>query len=115
VLGVSQVAVAFTPGTKGSKASFVAELRCERDDECDAVERLVDRKRRAAASDVRLRLAGIGLLLDELKLERKGAILRASLTHDAEDLAQIVSRVLETQTWPSPPPQARLDGGLGEQ
>lgn len=114
VLGVSQIAMAFSPGTKGSKASLAAELRCERDDECDAVERLIERKRKAAAADIRLRLAGVGLLLDEVKLERKGAVLRASLTHDAEDLAQIVSRLLEANSWPGPP-QPRLDAGPGEQ
>jgi hypothetical protein len=113
VLGVSQVALSIDPGKKGSAASVVVELRCERDDECDAVERLVERKRKVAAADIRLRLAGIGVLLDEVKLERKGAVLRASLSHDAEDLAQILARVLESKSFS--PGKPRLDGGLGEQ
>lgn len=113
VLGVSQAGLSIDPGRKGTTATIAIELRCERDDECDAVEKLVDRKRRAAASDIRLRLAGIGVLLDEIKLERKGAVLRATLVHDAEDLAQILGRVLESK--PFTPGKPRLDGGLGEQ
>jgi hypothetical protein len=87
VLGVSRLAAAFSPG--GPKSSLVVELWCETDDQCAAVERLAERKRKAASEDIRLRLVGIGVLLEEVKVERKGATVRASLTHDAEDLARI--------------------------
>jgi hypothetical protein len=115
VLGVSQLAASFVPGVKGSKATLTVELRCEHDDECEAVEKLAERKRKAAASDVRLRLAGIGALFDEIKMERKGAVLRATLDHDAEDFADVLSRLLEVKNWAPPPQQPRLDAGAGEQ
>src|SRR5262249_39920776 len=46
VLGVSRVAAAFNPGASGSKASLVVLFRCESDDQCAAVERLIERKQK---------------------------------------------------------------------
>ena len=63
-------------------------------------------------------IAGIGVLFDEIKMERKGAVLRATLAHDAGDLADVVSRLLEAKSWGSPPaqplPNRRLDAGAGD-
>jgi hypothetical protein len=95
VLGVSQAAFAFSPGTSGSKASLVVELRCESEAQCASVKKLIERKKTAAADDLGLRLVGIGALLGDIQVEQKGAVVRATLTHDADDLARIAENAFE--------------------
>lgn len=118
VLGVSQVALAFSPGEKGGKATLVAELRCEAEGQCEAVEKLALRKRKAAAADVRLRLAGVSALLEEIEIERRGATLHAKLSHDAEDFASTAARLWSgavesgAQRSGAPRPQG-VDAGAG--
>lgn len=101
VLGVAQAALAFTPGVRGGTAKLVVELRCETAGDCVEVQKLIERKRKAAAGDLRLRLVGLGAVLDNLKVEVEGTTLRATATDDAEDLAGLVGRL------------AGATGGLG--
>jgi len=114
VLGVSQLAAAFTPGISGGKASLVVELRCESDEACVAVEKLIDRKRKSAENDVRLRVIGAAVVLGEIKLDRKNTTLRLTLTHDADDLARVVGALFEAATArpagapPRAPPRASV-------
>lgn len=115
VLGVATVAAAFTPGTKGGVAKLAIELRCEGEDECREVAKLVERKRKAAAGDLRLRLVGAGAILDALKVEVAGSTLRATVSHDAEDFAGLVGRIASAPGAlgaGGPPPISVADGGI---
>lgn len=116
VLAVATASLAFSPGTRGGQATLAIELGCEGPAECKEVARLIERKRREASGDLRLRLAGVTALLDALHVEVTGATLRATLSHDAEDFARLAAKLAdalgEGPPEPRPPASVRLDERL---
>lgn len=93
VLSVATASLAFSPGKKGGQATLAAELGCEGADECREVARLIDRKKRDASGNLRLRLVGVTALLDALKVDVEGTTLRATVSCDAQDFAALVGRL----------------------
>jgi hypothetical protein len=94
VLGVSSAALAIEIG---SSTDAVLELRCESLDGCAEVKKLLETKRFAWSRDLRLRLAGIGPLLDAFSAETHGTTLRATTRAHPEDLAAALDRLLQTR------------------
>ena len=124
VLGVSSVGVAIVAGAKGGHVDAAVELVCDSPDACEAVEKLVLKKRRDWSGDLRLRMVGFGPLIDSFEVKRDGARLRATARAGAEELSGAIERVLKLRGGgggdrpppnpgrPRPPPQQRPDENI---
>jgi hypothetical protein len=95
VLGVESAGLAVLAGKAGGDTSVVAEVRCDGDAACAAVARLLEKKRVEWASDVSVRLLGVGTLLDHLVVQNRGRSLRLSTHAPSNEAAKWVERVLE--------------------
>ena len=130
VLGVSAVGIALEVGGPGKNIDASIELTCDGSDACDAVEKLVQKKRKEWSGDLTLRMIGFGPLLDSFDVKREGTRLRATASANGDALAATVERVLKLRARraaadgpppglpgsprPKPPDEsvpARLDGG----
>jgi hypothetical protein len=114
VLGVSAVGIALQVGGPGKNVDASVELVCDGERGCEAVEKLVQKKRKEWSSDLALRMVGLGSLLDSLEVKREGPRLRATASASSEALAATLDRVLKLRArqaaadgFPSPAP-ARL-------
>ncbi len=111
VLGVSALGVALHVGGPGQNVDALVELVCDSAEACEAVERLVLKKRTEWSSDLALRMIGFGPLLDSLEVKRDGGHLRASATANGDALAATLDRVLklragrEGRSGGEPPPR----------
>jgi hypothetical protein len=108
VLGVSGAALGITlaPAIPASPetprdAELAVEMRCETDEACESVAKLLLAKRLALAKDLRLRFLGLGGALDSLTVEAEGRALHARLHFNPEAVLAAVQRIL-----PSPSPRA---------
>lgn len=93
VLGVAAVGVAVATG--GSNVDASVELVCDSPEACDAVKRLVDKKRAEWSSDLGLRMIGFGPLFDSFDVKLEGSRLRATVSAQGDALAATVDRVLK--------------------
>jgi hypothetical protein len=91
VLGVSSAGIALR---SGSNLDAAAELVCDTEDACAAVEKLILKKRFEASREMMLRMIGLGPLLDSVQVERTGSRVRVTATANAEHLASTIDRVL---------------------
>jgi hypothetical protein len=116
VLGVSAVGVAIAAGS--SNVDAAVELVCDSPDACEAVKKLVDKKRAEWSSDLGLRMIGFGPLFDSFDVKLDGARLRATVSAQGDALAATLDRVLKLRarqnaaTAPGPrrlPPQKAAD------
>jgi hypothetical protein len=105
VLGVSSVGLALRAGASGQAIDAVAELVCDSEEGCDAVEKLILRKRFEWSKELTLRMVGFGPLLDSIEVKRvplpgldpSGPTrpgLRVSAGAPSETLASTLERVL---------------------
>jgi hypothetical protein len=101
VLGVSSAGFAFR---SGSNLDAAAELVCDSDDACAAVEKLILKKRFEASREMMLRMIGLGPLLDSVQVERAGSRVRVTATANAEHLASTLDRVLRYRARDVRPP-----------
>jgi hypothetical protein len=99
VLGVSSAALAIQVGPS---TEIALELRCESAEGCAEVKKLLETKRFSWSRDLRLRLAGIGPLLDAFSAETHGTTLTATTRARTEDLAGALDRLLQTREIPKP-------------
>jgi hypothetical protein len=128
VLGVAAVGIALKVGGPNQNVEASIELTCDGADACDAVEKLVQKKRKEWSGDLTLRMIGFGPLLDSFDVKREGTQLRATASASADALAATVERVLKLRARraaadgpapdlpraPRPPDEkvpARPDGG----
>jgi len=95
VLGVSAVGVVLKVGGPGQNVDASVQLTCDNADACEAVEKLVQKKRKEWSGDLTLRMIGFGPLLDSFDVKREGAQLRATASASADALAATVERVLK--------------------
>jgi hypothetical protein len=109
VLGVSAVGVALQIGGPGKSVDASVELVCDGDAGCEAVERLVQKKRKEWSGDLALRMVGLGPLLDSVVVKREGTRLRATASASAAALAATVERVMKLRARRAPPGEATLD------
>lgn len=107
VLGVASVGVALRAGTSSGTIDAAAELTCDSDDACTAVEKLLLKKRLEWSKELMLRMVGLGPLLDSLDVKRDGARIRVTAGAPARALATTLDRVLRfssaTRERPTPP------------
>ncbi len=97
VLAVASVGLSLTLG-KGDEASEVAaELRCESASACADVKTLIERMRLQWSQDFRLRIVGLGPLIDSLAVTPSdhAAALRVTAQMPSNDLARVATRLLE--------------------
>ena len=105
VLGVSALGLALYTGTNGSSADLTAELACDAEDACVAVEALLLEKRRAFSQELSLRMLGLGGLLDSITVRRIGTRIRVTAGAPAEPLTSAIDRILRLSTrTPIPTP-----------
>lgn len=95
VLGVAAVGIVLKVGGRGQNVDASVELHCDSPDACEAVEKLVQKKRKEWSGDLALRMVGFGPLLDSLEVKRDGARLRATASASADALAATVERVMK--------------------
>lgn len=95
VLGVSAVGGALNAGGPGHATEVAVELVCDSGPACEAVEKLVLKKRFEWSKELTLRMVGLGPLIDSLEVKRDGAKLRATISSDATALAATAERILK--------------------
>ena len=109
VLGVSAVGVAIATGSSNVDASV--ELVCDSAEACEAVKKLVDKKRAEWSSDLGMRMIGFGPIFDSFDVKLEGARLRATASAQGDALAATLDRVLKLrarQNAAAPPVPRRL-------
>jgi hypothetical protein len=71
MLGVESAAVAFSPGTATKDAELRGVLRCATKEACSVVGTFLERERFGLSQDLRLRLLGLGPLINSFAVETK--------------------------------------------
>jgi hypothetical protein len=109
VLGVSGVGIALNAGGPGKNVDAAVELVCDAPEACEAVDKLLKKKRAEWSGDLALRMIGFGPLLDAFEVKLEGTRLRATTSVQADALAATVDRVLKLRARrgaaDSPPPR----------
>jgi len=118
VLGVKAAAIGVSGDDHGA-TELRAELRCETERDCDAVKRLLEKKKDGWSKDATLRLVGLGALVDGLAFAPRGDVLVLTTRAPSDDAARLVERLLDLRfpkvdahppppraTAPLPPPPA---------
>ncbi len=93
VLGVAAAGAAIATG--GSNVDASVELVCDSPEACDAVKKLVDKKRAEWSSDLGLRMIGFGPIFDSFNVKVEGSRLRATVSAQGDALAATLDRVLK--------------------
>jgi hypothetical protein len=109
VLSAGAVGLAIHAGRDGEEARFTAEVQCDGDAAaaaCESVEKTILHFRLGWSGDLRLRLVGLGPLIDGLDTKREGATLVLRTHAPASDLAHAINRVtsMSGRSKPAPPP-----------
>lgn len=104
VLGVSAIGAALQAGSATQSADAAVEMLCDTPAGCEAVEKLILKKRLEWSRDLTLRMLGLGPLVDSLEVKRDGSHLRATASANAVALASTVDRLLRLRAKPAPPP-----------
>jgi hypothetical protein len=94
VLGVSAVGVAVLAGQAGKDVEAAAELVCDTDNDCAAVEKLILKKRLDWSKTLMFRMIGLGPLLDSITVRRESLRVRVTAKTGADALAATIDRVL---------------------
>jgi hypothetical protein len=90
MLSVDEAGIALTTGPSGSVSEIVAQLRCESPAACVDVEQFINRKRFEFSSDLRLRLVGLGPLIDTMAVERRDAAVSLRAQAPTDDLVRVL-------------------------
>jgi hypothetical protein len=105
VLAVASVGLALHAGRAGEDTRVTLEIRCDGDAAeaaCEKVEKMVLHFRLGWSGDLRLRLVGLGPLIDGLETQRTGATLLVRTHARASDLAHALSRIASMQAHAKP-------------
>lgn len=102
VLGVSSVGLALKAGERGQNTDLAIELSCDNPEGCEAVEKLVLKKRLDWGKELTFRMVGLGPLLDSIDVKRDGARLRVTATAPADALAQTIDRIIRLKSRGAP-------------
>lgn len=100
VLGVSGVSLAVRAGKAHEETRVVGELRCDGDPTaadiaCKKVETLILHERLKLSGDVRVRLSGLGPLVDGLQTQVAGGALTLKTSAPSDTLARVLTRMLD--------------------
>ncbi len=99
VLGVGAAGLAL--GTTGTVTELVAELRCDSPEDCAAVERLFEKKKREWSANMGMRFLGVGALVDSLTVTVEGKELHATAHLPTEDAQRLVERLVDLRVGSS--------------
>lgn len=117
VLGVASAGLAIRTLDQGARLEARADLVCDDEAACAAVEALLGKKRLEWSRDLALRVVGLGSVVDSVQLERTGARVRVRANADAAALAATLNRVLRLgggfPARPSPAPPGPPPGAGG--
>jgi hypothetical protein len=94
VLSVAVAGIALSAGPPGGQTEIVADLRCDTPDGCAAVARILETKRKALGQDFRLRLLGLGPVLESMTVQVDGSRVKAVLRIPSDDAVRLLDRVL---------------------
>jgi hypothetical protein len=94
VLGVSAVGVAVRAGERGKDTEAAAELVCDTENDCAAVEKLILKKRLDWSKTLMLRMVGLGPVIDSVAVRREPLRVRVTAKAGADALAATIDRVL---------------------
>ncbi|WP_394833651.1 hypothetical protein LVJ94_44810 [Pendulispora rubella] len=94
VLGVEAAGMAVTMSSP-SVLDFAAELRCDTPQACTEVRDLITKKRDEWAADVRVRLIGLGGVLQGLTVEANGTRVSARTRIATDDARRLIERALD--------------------
>jgi hypothetical protein len=108
VLGVSAAGVAVNAGAPGKLTEATVELACDSPEQCEAVSKLILKKRLDWSKDLSLRLVGLGAVVDSLDVKHEGKRVRVAASASADGLAASVKRVLEMRAREGAPTERRL-------
>ncbi|HEX7666724.1 MAG TPA: hypothetical protein VF407_19485 [Polyangiaceae bacterium] len=108
VLGVGAAGVAL--GTTGTVTEIALELRCDSPEDCTAVERLLEKKKKEWSSNIGMRFLGVAALVDDLTVKVEGQKLHGTAHLPTEDAKRLVERLIEMRAGGNPKPSA-LDAG----
>lgn len=100
VLAVSGVALAVRAGAAHEDTRIVGELRCDgdaatADTACKKVETLLLHERLKLSGDMRVRISGLGPIVDGLQTQVEGGSLAFHTGIPSDALARLVSRILD--------------------
>lgn len=104
VLGVSAIGLAINAGGQGRATEAAVELVCDSGSACEAVEKLVLKKRLEWSKELTLRMVGLGPLIDSVDVKRDGSKLRATAASDTSTLAGTLERILKLRGQKKQPP-----------
>lgn len=108
VLGVGAAGIAL--GTTATATEIVAELRCDSPEDCLAVERLLEKKKKEWSANMGMRFLGAGALVDSLTVKVEGKELHAAARLPTEDATRLIARLVELRVGSSAN-AAPLDAG----
>ena len=94
VLGVSAVGIALRAGAPGTSTEAAAELVCDTENDCAAVEKLILKKRLDWSKTLMLRMVGLGPLIDSVTVRREPLRVRVTAKAGADALAATIDRVV---------------------
>ncbi|MEO8797739.1 MAG: hypothetical protein ABI551_07635 [Polyangiaceae bacterium] len=93
VLGVGAAGLAL--GTTGTVTELAAEIRCDSPEDCTAVERLFEKKKKEWSANLGMRFLGVGALVDSLTVKVEGKELHATAHLPTEDAERLVERLVD--------------------
>jgi hypothetical protein len=102
VLGVSAAGIGLHAGRPHEDMRLAAELRCDSESACDAVSTFILHLRLGWSGNLSYRLVGLGPLIDNLEVQRKGTTLWVQTRGPVDDLAKVVERALRPALNPGP-------------
>jgi len=108
VLGVSAAGIALQVA---GNLDAAAELVCDAEEACVAVEKLLLKKRAEIGRELMLRMVGLGPLFDSIQVTRTGPRIRVTASANAEHLASAIDRVLRFRARDVRPPAPAAGSG----
>jgi hypothetical protein len=95
VLNIRSAGLAVTVGSsKTALTTATAELRCEAEGPCKEVERLILRRRLSWSQDIKLRLFGLGPLIDSLSAQTRGTTVTVTAQIGTEPLVEMFDQAV---------------------
>lgn len=109
VLGVTGAGLALTLAAPGSDAAVRVELTCDEESSCERVESMIQKQRLELSQDVRVRMLGLGALVDAVEVSGHGKSLTVTSRVAMDAIGAAIGRALRfarPRTEPRADPRA---------
>jgi hypothetical protein len=103
VLSVREAAASVRAGDDAGKDALLATAVCDTPEACGALRDFLEKKRKAVAGDLGVRLIGLGAALDDMRIEAHGSAVQIALTASAPEIARAVRRGFGAQALAGKP------------